>query len=675
MTPGKYRGGAARPLVFALVALLLAACGGTPAAPEVVRETVVPAAPAATAVPAATEAAASPEAGATTEAAASPEAQASPEGAQTPEAAAAGSFTTPHPILGDQKVRQALAYCTDRLSLLQSVYPYLETDEREALLINSNLPEGHWALAPNLPRYDFDPEQANALLEEAGWTLPAGAQLGSGGIREKDGRPLTLDFLAGDVPFVQTWATVLEKTLLDSCGIQLQRNHVPGSFLFGDTTGITVRDFELAAYSWVGEPDPKGTTLYACNQIPLPENNWEGQNVMGWCNETASRAIRAANNTLDREQRIEQFGAFQREFMNDMVSIPLFQRFSVEAASTNVEGFRSDPTEYITANADEWRLKDGGDTMIISISSEPDTLFGLVAAFASTAMIGYLTSIQSATTYNYDYQAEALTQLPTIESGAATNETVEVSEGDLVWNADGERVELAPGVTVTNADGESVTYESGTVPMKKLAVTFEYVEGIRWEDGEPLKAADFELANRITCDPESGATSYSLCESRESVEVLNDRSYKITYLPGAQWPEYFVYGIGAFPSHQVLADGRRLADVPAAEWATLPEVAERPLSTGPYRIVEWVKGQRIELEANPYYYKGEVPIKNLTVLFIPDSTQAVAQLLTGEVDLLEQGSIGADAQTVIEAGRQGQIQVTSFPSPTWSHIDMNLFVR
>jgi ABC-type transport system substrate-binding protein len=665
---------ALRPLTLLLLAALLSACGGTPA-PGVVRETIVPegGAPAATSAPATEATAAETAASAGT---ATTEATAATEAADpTPAPPPAGSFTTPHPILSDVRVRQALAYCTDRLSLLQSVYPYLDEAEREALLIDANLPDGHWALAPDLPRYDFDPARANALLEEAGWTVPSGSQLGSGAIREKDGEPLSLNFLGGDVPFIRTWTTVLEQSWLDNCGIQIERNLAPGSFLFGETTGITVRDFELAAYAWVGEPDPKGTTLYACNQIPLPENNWQGQNVMGWCNETASRAIRAANNTLDRDQRIEQFGIFQREFMNDMVSIPLFQRFSVEAASNNVEGFRSDPTEYVTANAFEWRLRDGGDTMVIALSSEPDTLWSLTSAFAQTAMINQLISTAGATTYNYDYQAVDLTQLPTLENGGATNETVEVNAGDLVWTVDGEAAELAPGVEVTNAEGENVTFDGQPITMNKLTVTFEYVEGITWEDGEPLKQADWELGNRINCDPESGATSYSLCESRENVEVLSDTSYRITYLPGAQWPEYFVYGIGAYPSHQVLSDGRRLADVPASEWSTLPEIAETPLSTGPYRIVEWQKGQRLVLEANPNYFKGEVPIKNLTVLFIPDSTQAVSQLLTGEVDLLEQGTIAAEAQTIIEAGERGEIQAISFPSPTWQHIDMNLFLR
>jgi hypothetical protein len=36
------------------------------------------------------------------------------------------AFTTPHPILGDLKVRQALSYCTNKSDLLASVYPLTE---------------------------------------------------------------------------------------------------------------------------------------------------------------------------------------------------------------------------------------------------------------------------------------------------------------------------------------------------------------------------------------------------------------------------------------------------------------------------------------------------------------------------------------------------------------------
>lgn len=654
-------------VVLMLATLILAACGGAPAA-QPVRETVVVTSEpvVVTATPGEGEAATTTEA--------------------SPEETPSGAFTTPHPILGNIQVRQAIAYCTNRPELIQSVYPFLSEEEQQGLLMDSNVPQGHWALAEDITTYPFDPEQGNALLEEAGWTLPEGTDPGPGIVRTNEaGEPLSIQFVTTDAQFRQTWATVWEQQLAENCGIQIIRTHAPASWLFGDATGLKRRDFETAGYAWVGEPDPKGITQYACNQIPLPSNNWTGQNTMGWCNETASKAIIAANNNLNRERRIAEYATFQKEFTADMISLPLFQRLEAQATNNNLVNFKSDPTEYMTANIGEWEFSDGSDSAVIGFSQEPSSLWTLVTDAAVATQTADLFGFRAFTKYNYDYQAVALKQLPTVENGGATLEDVEVAEGDTVWNTSGEAVELAPGVEVINADGETVTYESGTLTMKQLTVTFEYVDGLTWSDGEPIKQADFELANKINCDPESGATDFSICNSRQNVDFTSDTSYTITYLPGAQWPEYFIYTVGAgiagnqeaYPSHLELADGRTLADVPASEWSTLPEIAENPLSSGPYVLAEWQKGQRLVFEANPNYYQGEPAVKTVTIQIIEDTNQAVAQLLTGNVDVLEKATLGAgpEVQTVKEAGEAGKVQAFLEASPTWEHIDMNLFIR
>jgi hypothetical protein len=72
------------------------------------------------------------------------------------------------------------------------------------------------------------------------------------------------------------------------------------------------RDFELGAFAWVGQVEPAGRTLYACDQVPLPSNNWEGQNYMGWCNENASRSIVRATNTLIRDDRVAAYDRSRR---------------------------------------------------------------------------------------------------------------------------------------------------------------------------------------------------------------------------------------------------------------------------------------------------------------------------------------------------------------------------
>jgi ABC-type transport system substrate-binding protein len=602
----------------------------------------------------------------------------------TPEAET-GSLKTPHPILSDVRVRQAIAYCTDREELIESVYPFLDEQQREGMLMDTFIPKSHWAhSSEGITEYPFDPEQGRALLEEAGWTV---AEDGDPRVNEA-GEVLELEYTTTDAQFRVTYSTVLEQQLMENCNIQITRNHAPASWWFGDQTGLTVRDFELGAFAWVGQADPAGATLYACNQIPLPENNWEGQNYMGWCNETASKAIIAANNTLQREERKAHYQTAQQEFTKDMISLPLFNRFEAAAASTNLLNFEADVSEnsYVT-NIHEWEMEDGGDTVVIGLTQEPSTFFALVEESSVTQLVYDLISVRAATGKSYDYQAVGLTELPTLESGGTTMEMIEVSEGDIVYSTAGEPVELAPGVEVVNAEGEFVTYEDGTLEMNQLTVNLELVEGLTWEDGEPVKAADIELAHTINCDPESGAVSLMVCEAQESFEVTSDTTFTTTYLPGALLPEYMVYTpglfagtsftIGAYPSHRVIEDGRTLAEVPPSEWSELPEIAQNPLSYGPYRLVEWQKGQRMIFEPNPHFYLGEPPLKTVIVQFFSDTNAVVAQLLTGDVDVVGTETLGAGAEleAVINAGEEGQIQTFPLPSATWEHVDMNLFVK
>ncbi len=597
-----------------------------------------------------------------------------------------GLLEEPHPILSDQRVRQAIAYCADREELIESVYPFLEEEQRQQMLMDTFIPQGHWAhTSEGVQQYPFDPEQGRALLEEAGWFV--GEWDDEARVNEA-GESLALKYTTTDAQFRVTFSTVLERQLMENCNIQIVRTHAPASWWFGNTTGSTVRDFELGVYAWVGQADPAGDTLYACNQIPMPDNNWEGQNYMGWCNETASDAIIAANSVLDREERKKYYAIVQQEFSKDMVSLPLFSRFEAYASSNGLQNFQPDVSEasYVV-NVHEWELDDGGDTVIIGLSQEPSTMFMLVDDASVTQLVHDLVTERVATGRGYDYQPVAVPELPTVENGGATLAEVEVGEGDMVWTTSGEVAELAPGVEVRDATNEAATFEGDPITMHQLTVNFEIVEGLTWEDGVPVTQADLELAQKINCDPESGALSLLQCDRQERVEVTSDTTMTITYRPGAKPPEYMVYTpgalggtsftVGAYPAHRVLEDGRLLADVPAAEWSELPEVAQQPLSYGPYRLLEWDKGQRMVFEANPHYYLGEPNIKNLIIQFFGDTNAAVAALLNGDVDVIGSETLGAGAEleTVINAGESGDVQVYPFASATWEVMDMNLFVK
>lgn len=580
------------------------------------------------------------------------------------------AFTTPHPILSDQRVRQAIAYCTNRPELIKSVYGFV--DNPDTLLMDSFIPTDHWAHADGLTQYPFDPDKGKALLDEAGWTLAEGATYRTNAA----GDELALKFTTTTAQFRQTWAAVFEANMKD-CGMRIVRLHAPASWWFGDTTGLSRRDFELGAFAWVGEADPGGETLYACDKIPTPANNWEGQNFMGWCNEAASKAIKLANNSLKREDRIKQYAIVQQEFAKDMISLPLFNRVEVNATNKDLTGFAPAPGEsYASYNVYDWAIP-GQDTIVLGYTQEPASLFTLVEnAFVAVNAFS-LISGRAITSLNYDFKANLyLKDLPTLENGGATLTAVEVKAGDKVVDANGDVVELAAGTKVLDADGNEVEYKDGTIKMNQMTLNFQLVDGIKWSDGEPLKAADMELAAKINCDKDSGATDFTVCE-RTASSSFTDTSYTRVLVPGYTPPLYFTLGPDWYPAHRVVSDGRKLADVPAKEWTTLKEIAESPLGTGPYVITDWVKGQSMSFEANPNFYKGAPKTPKVIIKFVADTNQAVAQLLTGDVDVLfaETLGAGAEVQTVKDAADKGQVKIFIQPSATWEHIDMNLNVR
>jgi ABC-type transport system substrate-binding protein len=292
------------------------------------------------------------------------------------------------------------------------------------------------------------------------------------------------------------------------------------------------------------------------------------------------------------------------------------------------------------------------------------------------------------TQYNYDFQPVLQDGLSTIESGLATNAEVEVKEGDIVYNADGVPEPLAKGTRVS-VGGQTVEWDGASpLTLPQLTVTYK-LKPYTWSDGTPGSIEDVKLAFQINCDRAIGAVTYSDCDTwtNEANDMSNvsygeGLEYTIKYWPGVQTPTYQIapFSIAGssvlYPAHQVLSDGRNLADVPPEEWATLPEIAETPLSYGPFMITEWIKGQSITLDANPHY-AGGTGAQRIVVLFIQDTNQAVAQLLAGEVDYLERVTLGAGAevQTVVDAAAEGKLTVEIIPSPSWEHLDFNLYTK
>ena len=112
----------------------------------------------------------------------------------------------------------------------------------------------------------------------------------------------------------------------------------------------------------------------------------------------------------------------------------------------------------------------------------------------------------------------------------------------------------------------------------------------------------------------------------------------------------------------------------AKDWATNPLVAETPLAYGPYKIVEWVKGEKIVYAANEYWVGGAPATPNIVIQMITAESQETL-LLGGEIDILDSTSLAGLTETLVAAEAEGKIKTVTNPSATWEHIDISLFVK
>ena len=190
-----------------------------------------------------------------------------------------------------------------------------------------------------------------------------------------------MKFTTTNAQFRQTWGAVFVQNMA-ACGIQIIPQYVPhpgGSVTRRAWPAATSsRRVRLGGRARSGGPDP-----LRVRPDPLPSNNWEGQNTMGWCNKAASDAIVKANNTLIKDERKAGVRHRQDEFVKDMVSLPVFQRVEADGWSNDLKASspmqRSTPLRTLPNGA----MKDGSDTIVAGFSQEPASMYTNVESIAA----------------------------------------------------------------------------------------------------------------------------------------------------------------------------------------------------------------------------------------------------------------------------------------------------
>jgi len=153
---------------------------------------------------------------------------------------------------------------------------------------------------------------------------------------------------------------------------------------------------------------------------------------------------------------------------------------------------------------------------------------------------------------------------------------------------------------------------------------FKLRPGVRNHDGTPVTAEDVKYSLDIY--RQDGSPRKANTVGITNVEVVDPQTVRIT-TDG--------------PRPGLMANLSLLLIFPkkAREKMGADEFGKKPVGNGPYKFVEFVRGQRLVLEANPDYYRGRVQPSRLVLRPIADPATRVAELKTGGVQIIQEPSL------------------------------------
>ncbi|MEA2639806.1 MAG: oligopeptide transport system substrate-binding protein [Chloroflexota bacterium] len=199
---------------------------------------------------------------------------------------------------------------------------------------------------------------------------------------------------------------------------------------------------------------------------------------------------------------------------------------------------------------------------------------------------------------------------------------------------------------------EDPSLSNGDISADGLTYTFKLRNDVKWSDGKPLTAQDFDYGIRRLFDPDKGsqyASFYFVVAGGEEYftargtkdQPKNPSDAELQALRSA-------IGVKAVDDYtlqiQLKAPRASFLEL-AALWPMDPIRADvvqqfgdrwieggNMVSTGAFKLAEWVHNDHLTLVPNDFYYGDKAKLQKLTLRIVTDSSADYAAYLNGEVD-------------------------------------------
>ncbi len=238
----------------------------------------------------------------------------------------------------DPLVRQALAYATDKETLIQQV------DYGMSIIQDSPIPSMHWSFSPEaVTKYPFDIQKAREVLKSAGWDC-------SKSPCTKMGWPLQFKLATTERADRKQIVQFLKETW-EKAGFSVEIDIKPGRELFNsqEQGGIlSGRTFQAAMFTWLQDAENPGLYgLYGCESIPTAKNKYQGYNYSGWCRKDIDAKIKATEQDAvlltDPVKLKAAVAEVLKAWTQDLPAIPLDSSVSYIAVRPDLLGYQPQP--------------------------------------------------------------------------------------------------------------------------------------------------------------------------------------------------------------------------------------------------------------------------------------------------------------------------------------------
>lgn len=250
-------------------------------------------------------------------------------------------FNLRHAALKDKVVRQALNYAFPKEDFIDTVLDGVGT------VAHSCINSINWAFTDDVTKYDYNPEKAKQILDDAGW------KPGDDGVRVKDGVRLSFQLSTNSGNKVREDFCNIAAQEWEAIGAEVEQKHYEAATLFGDI--LDGLKFDIIVFGWVSGFDPDCKTLWHSEEIPDPETGATGQNYVGYVNPEMDRLLDEGLKETDKEKRKEIYAEVQKIISDDVPYLFVYFYNSVSAVPADLKNFKPNPTQANnTWNVWEW---------------------------------------------------------------------------------------------------------------------------------------------------------------------------------------------------------------------------------------------------------------------------------------------------------------------------------